>query len=232
MTEEKRESALLTPSQRDALSEDNDITERGMRSARARIRDRIKNGLLDFRLIFDHLAEDDRDALQDAGAHERAMLHDGMVAATALFYEIHDREGWSFQEFLERAVEDAHRDNKRSPERMIVEGVEFDVSLRSPRSREEIERSALQKFTRGHELTDREYRVLTEPEGWIVNPDTGLHLPREEILETLRDRRRERGRERQLEEAMDQVNADVEMFGEGYQVPADVREELEEDLEE
>lgn len=226
MAEEKRDSALLTPSQREVLTGDADITSRGERSARTRIRKRIADGFLDFRIIFDHLDEQDRDSLLDGDAHEQAQLHDGMVAAAALIYEMHERSGWPFEVFLERAIEDVYRDSERSPGRMTVQNVDFGVSLESPRSREEVERVALQKFWEERELTDREYRVLTEPEGQIIVPEADEYLTREEIREVIRERRKERDLDERREQTRKRIELNQEMFGEGYSLPPDIREKI------
>lgn len=219
---------LLTNRQREHLQGEAGV-EPGSpadRSERSRIRTRLRRAILDFRFLFEHTDQDLRDSLVDLDAWERAQLHDGMVAAVGLFYEIHEREGWPFADLLERMLEDVYDGkNDRSPEQMIVENVTFDKSLKSPREREEIERAAISKFTQGYDLTDREYRILTEPEGWIINPETGLYLDREEILEALRERRKERNQERRQQEALDTIEKNVEMFGSGYQLHPDYREE-------
>jgi hypothetical protein len=233
MANEDEKGPLLTDRQRRHLSGETGV-EKGSaadRSERSRIRKRVKNGIIDFRFLFEHLDQADRDKILENNSFEQAKLHDGMVAVVALFYEMCDREGWPFQELLKRAVEDAHRDDRRTPARMGVNNVSFDKSLEPPRTKREVERTALLKYKRGDELTDREFRALVEPKGWITDPEAGLYLHRKEILETIRDRRKEQYQERRSKEIMDRINKEVEMFGEGYQVSPDFREEFLDDEE-
>jgi len=204
------------------------------RAERSRMRRRLVDIFMDFRPLFENFDQADRDKLVDRDPWERAELHDGMVAAIALFYEMCEREGWAFEDLLERAVENVYSTGKRSPDPMTVEDVSYEESLAPIRlhQRKDIERAALLKFKRGHKLTDREYRILTEPKGWIIDPETNLYISREEILETLRERRKERAREEKRNDMLDRVEVDSEMFGDYYQIPPDLREEFEDEIDE
>lgn len=59
MTNEERRSALLTKSQRNTLRDESDLTDRGKRAARSRIRERTYHGILDSTILWDLLSPND-----------------------------------------------------------------------------------------------------------------------------------------------------------------------------
>lgn len=62
--EEPRDSAMLTTSNRDFLRDrDPDMTDRGVRKAKARIRARVRNSILDGNLLWECLEEDQYPAI-------------------------------------------------------------------------------------------------------------------------------------------------------------------------
>jgi hypothetical protein len=66
-----RPSALLTPRQRDALRGESDLSARGERAARARIRDRLQASIFDLQLIASTLPLEDLDtALSEPDQYE------------------------------------------------------------------------------------------------------------------------------------------------------------------
>lgn len=86
MTWNDRPSALLTPRQREILrDEGEDIGERAKRTARARIRDRLKASVLDLELIVQALPLKDLDkALAEPEGHEHDVVPPVANAITAL----------------------------------------------------------------------------------------------------------------------------------------------------
>lgn len=70
MSSNGRPSALLTPSQRDFLRGETGLSKRGERSARSRIRERLRAGFLDAPIIFRNLPHKDiKTALGVVDAH-------------------------------------------------------------------------------------------------------------------------------------------------------------------
>lgn len=92
-------SALLTPSQRDLLKGEPDISARGERAARSRIRDRLRASILDLQLIVSALPLDDiDDALTEPDEYEpepgsAPPLANSLPALAAILYLATTQEG-------------------------------------------------------------------------------------------------------------------------------------------
>lgn len=95
MTEqEERKRGILTPADRRYLRGDEELTEGSEYNTRRRIRERVRNSILDFAILYDHLDESDRSKIfkTDEGAWrawEDAELHNGLRDTLALVF----REG-------------------------------------------------------------------------------------------------------------------------------------------
>ena len=95
MTEqEERKRGILTPADRRYLRGDEELTEGSEYNTRRRIRERVRNSILDFAILYDHLDESDLSKIfkTDEGAWrawEDTELHNGLRDTLALVF----REG-------------------------------------------------------------------------------------------------------------------------------------------
>ena len=136
-SESERQASVLTERQRKLLTaeEDLDLSSDAKRMALRRVRERVQNGILDFRLLATHMDAEDRqrvfDDLLGEGADESEFNIEGgrAVRAALKFLYIGTTEYTTpaggqalFEEFLESAVEEAEMERGNA-----VKTVEFSV---------------------------------------------------------------------------------------------------------
>lgn len=110
---DSRPRGILSPADRAYLTGEADLkSDQSAYDARYRIRERVRHALLDFELLFEHLAEQDRTQVFSPDADERDALTDGIVSAIAFLYlgtaEYHLPRKNLFAEGIRRAVEREH----------------------------------------------------------------------------------------------------------------------------
>lgn len=82
-----RPRGILSPADRAYLLGEADLkSDQSAYDARYRIRERVKHALLDFELLFDHLADQDRSQVFTPGPETRDALTEGVVCAIAFLY--------------------------------------------------------------------------------------------------------------------------------------------------
>jgi hypothetical protein len=114
-----RGRGILTKKDRAFLRGDADYGSKSAsaRRARQRIRDRIRNAVLDFGLICDRLEDRDCKKIFERGASDdRAGFNDGLLGALWFIYsgveqgQVHAPTGITFSDFIELAVRNAEYD--------------------------------------------------------------------------------------------------------------------------
>lgn len=132
-----RGRGVLTPKDRAFLRGEASYepTSNSARRARNRIRDRLRNAVLDFGLIADHLQERDREQVFARGANDDlAAFNHGLVGALRVVYAgvehgpVRAPTGLTFAELVERAVRRVEYDEMPDALREL-ETVHVDVSV-------------------------------------------------------------------------------------------------------
>lgn len=212
MTEDqKRDRALFTPDDRAHLrGEREHLHDQSQYRAERRIATRARDGLRDLRLL--HRGANTRvlKRVYDGDPVEQRQLRDDIVAGLALLYEIHEVNGWDFQETVRRAVEEAYtygpgRDGPDGADRLdrcSVNGVHFHADLEPALGGQlnEINDRIREKMAQGEDLTDSEVRHV------VLHGETGVHR-------RLPDYLRERVREGHRERFMQELESDQDQFG-------------------
>lgn len=199
----ERERAMFQPVDRQYLRGEKEYaTDQGEYSRQQAIRERLFGGIIDFRIAQRNLSEWNWKKFLDLDRQDEMELRSGMVAAMALFYEIHHAKGWDFSTTLRDAVEEAYKyGTRRQMPPQVVEQAEFQVFTREPEKYREIQERIIQKLDEGHELTDHEIRVAIELGGVDLIPA---------LKEYLDEVRKEKSRE----ETFNRLQEKLERFGE------------------
>lgn len=125
MSDGHRDRGILTPADRAYLRGEADLgSVQAERNARARIRDRLHEGLLDFELLVEHLSERDRqlvfgDRLDAKGTD----AFDALVSTVAFLYAGIDETAVDFETILSEGINLAEASAERSAT------VELDVTF-------------------------------------------------------------------------------------------------------
>ena len=167
----ERDRGILTPSDRAfLLGRKIDYTEHSKKQKRNRIRRRVRNAILDFTILFDHLDERDRKTVFDPEDAERDAYTCGITDALAFFHLGTMGYSTPFKDMLARGVSKGEQELAGSDYRMV--NVEFNVD---PVGRIDVD-SVVEKLDRGSfdEITDEELRafvrLLAESEGFSTMP--------------------------------------------------------------
>lgn len=112
---DSRPRGILSPADRAYLTGEADLaSDQSEYDARYRIRERIRHALLDFGLLFEHLAEQDCRQVFAPDADERDTFTEGLVSAIAFLYlgtaEYDPPRENLFAEGIRRAAEREHED--------------------------------------------------------------------------------------------------------------------------
>ena len=84
---DSRPRGILSPADRAYLAGEADLgSDQSVYDTRYRIRERVRHALLDFRLLFDHLAARDRQQVFAPDPDERDAFTEGLVSAVAFLY--------------------------------------------------------------------------------------------------------------------------------------------------
>lgn len=177
MDESDRPRGILSPADRKFLLGEADLeSEQSRYDARYRIRRRVRNALLDFTLLLEHLEARDRDQVFDPPADRREAVTDGVVDALAFLYLGMAAYDVPRREFFREAIRRAER--RRGEDGSLVT-VRFDVQHPSRDRLEWI----LRRVEAGafHELAESDLRALA-----CLLHETGHRSPRA-LLEELGD---------------------------------------------
>lgn len=153
----ERPRGILTPSDREFLLErKTDYTEHSRKQKRNRIRRRVRNAILDFSILFEHLEGRDRDTVFDPDAEDREAYTRGITDMLAFLHLGTMGYHTPFKDVLSRGVGKAEQRLTGSDYRMV--SVEFDVDPVGQIDVEEVvEKLENEQFAR---LTDEELRAF------------------------------------------------------------------------
>jgi hypothetical protein len=198
-----RDRGVLTPSDREfLLGRKTDYTEHSKKQKRNRIRRRIRNAILDFTILFEHLDDRDRETVFDPDDAERDAYTRGIVDVLAFLHLGTMGYSTPFKDMLAQGVSKGEQELAGSDYRMV--NVEFNVD---PVGRIDVD-EVVEKLDQGRfdEITDGELRafarLLAESEDFSPVP------LREEIMgqmDTFVERAAEAAarRDRRVEELTD-----------------------------
>ncbi|MWG35818.1 hypothetical protein [Halomarina oriensis] len=140
MNGDDRDRGLLSSADRAFLRGEADLSSvQSERNARARIRDRVYDGVLDFELLVERLSERDRTLVFEKrfGSMEGTAAHDALVSALAFVYRAVGDTDLDFEDVLREAVNVAEASEDRAA------SVDLDVtyhSLTVPELRRKLDR--------------------------------------------------------------------------------------------
>ncbi|MFC6906007.1 hypothetical protein [Halalkalicoccus tibetensis] len=152
-----RDRGVLTPSDREfLLGRKTDYTDHSKKQKRNRIRRRVRNALLDFTILFDHLDERDRETVFDPEDEERDAYTRGITDTLAFLHLGTMGYSTPFKQMLARGVSKGEQELAGSDYRMV--NVEFNVD---PVGRIDVD-EVVEKLDDGRfdELTDEELRAF------------------------------------------------------------------------
>lgn len=154
MADVDRSRGILTPADRRFLLGDVTLgSEQSRYDARYRIRQRTRDALLDFPLLFEQLADRDRKQVFDADSEEVA---DAIVDAIAFLYLGASTLGSDPERLLSAGIRRAER-RKRGPDCPLLD-VELSVAATDEERVDHIARCVGDGAV--HDLDDRDLRVL------------------------------------------------------------------------
>jgi hypothetical protein len=161
----ERGRGILTPSDREyLLGRKTDYTDHSKKQKRNRIRRRLRNAVLDFTILFEHLEERDRETVFDPDDGAREAYTEGIVDMLAFLHLGTMGYSTPFKDMLSRGVGRAEQELAGSEYRMVT--VEFNVD---PVGRIDVD-AVIDKLAAGEfeEITDEErqafVRLLGESE--------------------------------------------------------------------
>lgn len=163
--DDDRSSAMLTPAQREFLRDPSQYDETARPTYRKRVRDRVRDTLMDFDYLR-RLSIDDRQMILDGLPRHR---YDALLAPVQFMYTLTKMEaGLTFREVVQdAAVYGEHQ--------LVMDGKEYeihaDVKLEISKNRVPGPEEAREKLEGGGELTDAEIGVLLRKSGEEGYPD-------------------------------------------------------------
>jgi len=107
MTENKRDRGILSEADRAYLRGETELASvQSERNTRARIRDRITNGILDFEVLVEHLSERDRKLVVENQfeSMDGTEAFDALVSAVAFLYQTTKNSDLEFETVLTEAI--------------------------------------------------------------------------------------------------------------------------------
>jgi len=164
-----REPGILTYDDREYLLDQKDVTGGSEIQLRQRLRDRIRNGLLDFELLLYCLDDQDVQTIfsnisgpfRTIGTDGRE-VHDGAKYTLAfLYFGITEFSQVDFEELLEAAIESSGRrssERRRGPHQWVADAsvdIDVDWEIRAWDNDQIVE-----KLRSGEPMTDRELGLL------------------------------------------------------------------------
>lgn len=128
MNGENRERGILSPADRAYLRGETELaSKQSKRNARARIRNRIRNGIFDLELLVEHLEERDRELLfaEQFEEMDGTAAFDALVSAMAFLYRGIDDTSLAFETVLREGINVAEAEDDRAAT------VELDLTYQS-----------------------------------------------------------------------------------------------------
>jgi hypothetical protein len=156
---EDRDRGILSPADREFLltGGDNLSSDQSRRNARRRIRDRIRNAIIDFDIITRLLNEDDKRMVFDEEGEWRPAFTSGQKAMIEFLYsslaDVENDDAADFETLLKSGVHDAELSRHDGP---VLVNVEFDVQTDVQFDIE----NARERFEQGESMTIAEIGAL------------------------------------------------------------------------
>lgn len=181
---DERGRGILTKDDRAFLRGNKEFkNEQSVRDARYRIRERVKNSILDFKILLHHLDEKDRNQIFTTNVHTKdqqskesiaveeiqkmvnqSRFQTSMSDAVAFLYLGAMSIDWHTEDFLASGVETAEEERG-----YMIENVE--VSVRVSRSEPDIQ-ELLDRLEQGEGMTAEELRTLIRSGEVEISPET------------------------------------------------------------
>ncbi|MBX0322933.1 hypothetical protein EGH21_07820 [Halomicroarcula sp. F13] len=184
-----RPQGLLTYDDREYLLGEKDISDASETQLRQRMRDRIRNGLVDFELLFHYLDDRDlqtifSDITEPPEGSEISEVYDGIRWALAFsYYGITEHTHVNFERLLEEAIEIGSNRSRKATEgehqKAAIASVNIEVDWRVRFVDPE---RAMEKLRDGEWLTDKEIGALVR-HGDLDNEDLE-RLREDDILDS------------------------------------------------
>lgn len=153
----ERGRGVLTPSDREyLLGRKTDYTEHSKKQKRNRIRRRLRNAILDFSILFEHLEDRDRETVFDPDDDARDAYTHGITDMLAFLHLGTMGYYTPFKDMLVQGVNKAEQELAGSDYRMVT--VDFNVD---PIGRIDVD-DVIDRLARGEfdEITDEELRAF------------------------------------------------------------------------
>lgn len=168
LLEQGRERGLSKTDRRYLASSGETVDNEGTDvNTRVRIRERIRESIVDFWLITNYLPEHDRDLLfrKSNNDYDNREFQTGLKNTIQFFYSaLADTDLTDFDTILTSAIHDAERENYDSP---VLVDVDFSVEVDEQFGVQE----AYEKFERGVPLNPMEIGMLLTT-GWVDDSET------------------------------------------------------------
>lgn len=151
MSDENRDRGVLSPADRAYLRGETELaSEQSERNARARVRDRVIDSILDFEDLVEHLSKRDRELIFERFEEmDGAEAFDALVSAMAFLYRGIDHTDLAFETVLREGINVAEAENDRAAT------VEFELTFQS-RNVDQLRH----KLERGETLSLTEFAYL------------------------------------------------------------------------
>lgn len=166
----ERGRGILTPSDREfLLGRKTDYTEHSRKQKRNRIRRRVRNAILDFPILFDHLMDRDRETIFNPDDEARDAYTQGIIDMLGFLHLGTMGYYTPFKDMLAQGVNKAEQELAGSDYRMVT--VDFNVDPVGQIDVDEVINKL--ENERFDEITDEELRVFTrllaESEGFSAS---------------------------------------------------------------
>lgn len=199
-----RENTMLESKDRKYLRGEINYAQPEGESRREReLTDRVYGALDDFQFLQQKAQGRVWQKLRNPDPTPAVDARDGMAATMAIFFEIHEANGWDFEDTVRRAIEGAYSygASRRDLQRKVVDNVDLHVETHDTPSPSEVRQRVQRKLRNGESLTDYEIAEAAK----AGDLDT---------LHWLQDYLRERRSKEQSEEWIDHALEDIETLHE------------------
>lgn len=170
MTSREKEG-MLTESDRENLGVNKAeyaYSESAFYNRKAGMRQAVVNAMADFDDVQRKMEPWNWNKFVELAEENEREVRNGMIAAIALFYELHRAAGWDFRKTMWDAIDRAYtHGQERGLSNRIVEGVSFKPDLREPRDPDEMRERINEKIESDELLTNYEMAWAAQASGKI-----------------------------------------------------------------
>lgn len=190
----ERQNTMLEPVDREYLRGEKEYANPETEYWREReLTDRVYGALDDFQFLKRHIQGRTWEKLRTPEPTANSKARDDMAAAMAMFFEIHEANGWDFEETVRRAIEGAYSYGgaRRDLSRTVVEEVGLQIKTHEPADPDVITERIQRKLKNDELLTDHEIAEAVKAGGIDTTRWLSDYL-KEHRLEEVRNDRLER----------------------------------------